>query len=383
VEKAKVAGTRCEVAALAFSGVLLGVALYWTWPTPGREVRSLLHQLESGSSYLRENARRELRRIGPTAIPALMKAFKDFDRNPVLSAGAEVALAEIGRPAVPYLMGALSDDREDVRCRAVATLGAIGPPAKPAIPSLIDMLEAGEPVRRGATVALARIEPSREWDLSELIAEVNAGEDYWSRRQAICDLGLIGPGAKAAVPALLKAVGDENDIVRAAAAEALGRIGAPAKDIVPMLRAALKDDSEYVRQSAAAALRRLHGEPPGSPVTRRRGTASPRAVELPALPPRLQGLPGSTIQVFLVASWTFVLLGALTAMVFRCHVGRRLGDSPEGRPTEGDDAGSSRSSGGVKNRSRLWYGVAWALSLAGATIMILFLALDLSSDGQP
>ena len=57
---------------------------------------------------------------------------------------------------------------------------------------------------------------------------------------------------KTAVPALIKALKDENPDVRTAAAEALGKIGD--KRAVPHLIKALKDKYFYVRTAAAKAI---------------------------------------------------------------------------------------------------------------------------------
>ncbi|MBN2453282.1 MAG: HEAT repeat domain-containing protein, partial [Candidatus Omnitrophica bacterium] len=62
---------------------------------------------------------------------------------------------------------------------------------------------------------------------------------------------------KAAVPELIKALGDKNDDVRKNAAEALGRIGQAAKDAVPALVKALGDKNDVVRKNAAETLGRI------------------------------------------------------------------------------------------------------------------------------
>ncbi len=71
-------------------------------------------------------------------------------------------------------------------------------------------------------------------------------------------LGRIGPEAKAAVPALIKAlVDDPRNTVRSHAAQALGQIGPEAKAAVPALIEALKDENENVRNAADGALRKI------------------------------------------------------------------------------------------------------------------------------
>ena len=60
--------------------------------------------------------------------------------------------------------------------------------------------------------------------------------------------------AKAAVPALINVLVDEDGFVRRNAVYALGEIGEPA---VPALIKALRDEAELVRSNAAEALHRI------------------------------------------------------------------------------------------------------------------------------
>src|SRR5262249_17257568 len=77
------------------------------------------------------------------------------------------------------------------------------------------------------------------------------------RHYAADALGEIGPAAKAAVPALISALKDQDWEVRRATANALGKIGPAPKDAVPGLMVALKDPESVVRSSAAAALKEI------------------------------------------------------------------------------------------------------------------------------
>ena len=70
-------------------------------------------------------------------------------------------------------------------------------------------------------------------------------------------MGGIGPAAKDAVPALIKALKDKDFNVRRSAAAAVGKIGPAAKDAVPALIEALKDKDIYVRIGAALLLSRI------------------------------------------------------------------------------------------------------------------------------
>ena len=67
-------------------------------------------------------------------------------------------------------------------------------------------------------------------------------------------IGLLGPRAGSAVPALAAGLSDSVPAVRESAALMLGLMGAPGKRAVPALRRALQDASPRVRQHAAASL---------------------------------------------------------------------------------------------------------------------------------
>jgi HEAT repeat protein len=90
---------------------------------------------------------------------------------------------------VPALTGALNDREYQVRASAAEALVKVGP--GPVVPSMIKALESRDvPVRANAAVVLSA----------------------------------FGPDAKAAIPALARALKDENFRVRELAGEALNRI---------------------------------------------------------------------------------------------------------------------------------------------------------------
>jgi HEAT repeat protein len=77
------------------------------------------------------------------------------------------------------------------------------------------------------------------------------------RVRAARGLGVVGPGAREAVPALAARLADPAAGVRAAAAEALGQIGPEARATVPGLTTCLADRARRVREAAAEALGRI------------------------------------------------------------------------------------------------------------------------------
>jgi HEAT repeat protein len=74
------------------------------------------------------------------------------------------------------------------------------------------------------------------------------------RGQVARTLGNIGPGAKAAVPALTAALREREWDIDEAAASALGQIGPDARSAVPALIEASKQDSRRVSYAALLAL---------------------------------------------------------------------------------------------------------------------------------
>ncbi|AWM36210.1 HEAT repeat protein [Gemmata obscuriglobus] len=136
------------------------------------------------------------------------------------------ALERIGPKAVPALTELLTHPDAEIRERASAVLGAIGPGAADAVPALIKCLSEGE---------------HQQVTLNALNA-----------------LAAIGPKAEAAVPALIKTALDPRAMVpegelklplRNAAAKALVAIGAKAlpavrKDLFPAIIKAIDDADE-------------------------------------------------------------------------------------------------------------------------------------------
>jgi HEAT repeat protein len=91
-------------------------------------------------------------------------------------------------------------------------------------------------------------------EVPELIKALN-DENARVRLEAAEDLGLVGPPAAAAVPALLKLMEPEADpLVRVAAAKAVARIDPKNKTAVPLLIEALKDKAGKVQKMAAESL---------------------------------------------------------------------------------------------------------------------------------
>jgi HEAT repeat protein len=128
---------------------------------------------------------------------------------------------------------------------AAALIVAAGMGLAPA--SLRGQPASAEPAYDGKTVA--------QWIVE--LSDLTSGSEN-KRRRAAYALGRIGPAAKAAVPALVKAVNDPNMEPRWYAVDALGRIGGDAQ-VAATIAAAIRnpENDVYVRRNAVKALGRL------------------------------------------------------------------------------------------------------------------------------
>jgi HEAT repeat protein len=158
----------------------------------------------------------------PEAIAALAESLPPTEKWGFLLNGYGKPFGETFKPAVPTLIKALSDPKEDVCFDACRLLRQIGPEAKDAVPALIQLLGVSRQAYR----------------VNEVLAALEA----------------IGAGAKSAVPLLARAASYPQ------AALCLGGIGPAAKDAVPALQKCLADPEPNVRLAATCALARIESD---------------------------------------------------------------------------------------------------------------------------
>ncbi len=234
-------------------------------------VPDLIKALKNNNNLTRDYIVKVLSKIGEPAVPDLIKALKN--NNVYIRRYAIKTIARIGSAAeiaVPDLIKALrSDEDANVRSYAAYALGEIGPAAEIAVPDLIKALRNDEDanVRIYAAYALGEIGPAAKAAVPALIKALEDNNVY-VRINAIIALGEIGPAAEAAVPALIYILRDiNNDIsdyyvprgfsradVCGNVIIAFSKIGKPA---VPALMKALGDNKPIVRKYAAEALKIL------------------------------------------------------------------------------------------------------------------------------
>lgn len=193
-------------------------------------------------------------KVGAPAVPGLIEALpRGGDR-------VEVILARIGKPAVPELSKSLRD-RERAR-QAARVLGAIGEPAREAMPALAALLadsDAAEDARAEAAWAIGAIGPAPSETpvigdpvVLTLTAALAPSAPAKVKREAAWALGRCGQAARPAVPALSRLVKEKDADTSRAACHALGRIGAAESAEVLLWRLRQPDG-----EAAAAALGRL------------------------------------------------------------------------------------------------------------------------------
>jgi len=252
-------------------------------------------ELASDSEAVRNAAAHNIGELGPEVVelvPELLTAATlDFGGGPAIG-----AIEAMGKPAVPYLIDGLHASAPSTRKEAALCLGRIGEDAAVAVPDLARALDDDDKgVRQWAAFALGRMGPAAGDALEDLRAALTDPES-WVRSNAAEALGAIGyPAAVPAIPDLIyvvehdrsyqppekaaEALGkfgptaaeavrplagalqrEDQDNVRAAAAEALGEIGLPDEVARARLREALQDPRARVRLAAAEALGRIGTE---------------------------------------------------------------------------------------------------------------------------
>jgi hypothetical protein len=234
-----------------------------------------------------ETSRKEMRR--PPASPQLRLALQKLVEEGRSQSGPNYFLipamrlhvraaevAAFGKDAVPDLQAMLNDASPDTRKVAVITLGGMAPKVPAATLALTDALRYSvyADVRRRVADAMSNSPPPVNQAVPALVRALK-DEDARVRRNAAASLGVIlhsippVPGAEtresdptetaAAVTALADALRDDDAGVRTNAGEALGMIGPAAKSAAPALMDAL-ENGKVKREWVDSVLKRIDPE---------------------------------------------------------------------------------------------------------------------------
>lgn len=176
-----------------------------------------------------DGAAQQLAQIGQAALPAVIELLKD--RNAPVRARAVRCLALVGakssKELLPALLEALKDADPSVRDQAAEALGAVEPKAKEAAPALISALkDSNVRVRLTACRSLIALNGAEAYVTIPVLLAAFKDKDPWTRQHSAVSLGLLGPAANEAVPALTAALQDPVDAVRRAVTDALKQIQA-------------------------------------------------------------------------------------------------------------------------------------------------------------
>jgi HEAT repeat protein len=174
-----------------------------------------------------------IRELSDPAVPGRLKALDVLE-----TMGPDAA------PAIPDLVRVTRDPELFVRWSAARTLGKIGPVDTPAtLPALTRLLQDVDlDVAVAAARALGYYGPEAKAAVPALIQSLKKASDGRMRLAVIASLKEIGTDSRPAIPALVAALTDPDLDVRRAAAEALGLFGPTAAEAAPALRAALQQN---------------------------------------------------------------------------------------------------------------------------------------------
>ena len=234
-------------------------------PTDGI-VASLIVALSDENSDIQSAAARTLAAFGPAAekaVPALiaqMKGFSGSSDGVLLWLDCSQALTAIGPEVVPFLLEAIGEGDDNTFKGICASLHDLGPSVAPMVAdaivdAMIKLIESETGNRRRlATYTLVPLGSKAKAAVPALVEELD-DSDFHSQLIACQALTAIGPDAKPAVKKLLVMIEKGNVSVRGHAALCLGAIGpVEGHEIVPAIVKRLDDQNQVVRERAMIGL---------------------------------------------------------------------------------------------------------------------------------
>lgn len=185
-----------------------------------KEIHSLIEKLDTQSDKKAEAIIKKLSKIGPVAVPLLMKTAKNLE-NPRVQKWSLQALGEMGdKKAASVLLNTLSDSRMTVRLHAIKGLSRMK--LKRAVRPISRLLkdESGG-IRVNALYALVNLnDPSTLGNVRKALQD-----SQWYVRQTACYVCGHYEDKKALKTLVQLSKSDTKKAVRKAAEEALQKLG--------------------------------------------------------------------------------------------------------------------------------------------------------------
>ncbi|MCK5549926.1 MAG: HEAT repeat domain-containing protein, partial [Hyphomicrobiaceae bacterium] len=226
--------------------------------------------------------------VGPSAVPAMSEALIAGEDNVQLAVlGALIRMKKDSEAAVGALIEVLEDENQQVRRYAIYAMLHMGSRARSAVPAIVDTMNTTDDdmMCHPATRFLGGFGPEVAFVTDDLINALRRDHPAITR-VAGSALSRMGP---AAIPALVKGLGDEHpevrcgcamalsqmetdttdvllevlaegdDLARVAAADTFGRMGPSAIGVTGALEKIINDEKkdQVMRAAAQSALRRI------------------------------------------------------------------------------------------------------------------------------
>ncbi len=167
-------------AGLALAALVVGFSACERAAPPPTRVERPQPPVDDSQLVTHESGAGESRRITATLRDEAVRPASMEDVVPAPKTEQQLAadaLTRIGPPAVPMLVKALASDDLPARRQACEVLMRMGPDAKEAVPALVHLLEEDdEELRRMAAVALGRIGPDAGQAVPNLMRRMLQGE---------------------------------------------------------------------------------------------------------------------------------------------------------------------------------------------------------------
>lgn len=201
-----------------------------------KAVPDLIHLLETGNRFDKNAASEALKHFGPhakSAIPALRRNLRPTDSSVAWnSAEALGAIGEPAREAVPELVNVIMErqkgylDNGPHTCKfAAQALGKIGPAAKEAVPALETLLDHSNLYFRGhVAIAVISIDPANRKAFSSLEGLLKSS-NVEVRREILWSIEDMGTRAAPLKSLIRQALEDRDESVRRAAGRLLSSLG--------------------------------------------------------------------------------------------------------------------------------------------------------------